>query len=96
MIVLTVITLGIYSLYWYIKFQMELKEETGEGFGGLAHFLVTILTFGIYGIYWNYAAGKRLASLGADDLSILYLILPFIGGAGIINPYLMQNQANNL
>ena len=96
MIVLSVITVGIYDVYWYIKFQMELKEKTGEGFGGLAHFLVTLLTLGIYGLYWNYAAGKRLASQGADDWSILYLVLPFIAGAGIISPFLMQNQANNL
>ena len=27
MILMTIITLGIYQLYWYIKFQMELKEK---------------------------------------------------------------------
>lgn len=96
MIVLNIVTLGIYGLYWYIKFQMELKEQTGEGFGGLAHFLVTIVTLGIYGLYWNYAAGKRLASQGAEDWSLIYLILPFVGGAGIISPFLMQHQANSL
>ncbi len=95
MILLFLITFGIYPLYWYIMFQVELKEKTGDGFGGLGHFFVSIITFGIYPLYWQYAAGKRLAKQGAEDLSIIYLILSLIG-AGIINPFLMQNQANKL
>ncbi len=95
MIVLSVITVGIYDVYWYIKFQMELKEKTGEGFGGFGHFLMLLFTFGIYGIYWQYAAGQRLAKQGATDQSILYLILLFVGGA-FINPFLMQLQANEI
>lgn len=86
---------GIYSLYWYIKFQMELKKATGKGFGGLGHFLMTILTLGIYYIYWQYAAGKRLAKLGASDLSVIYLIL-FFTTAGALTPFIMQAQANGV
>jgi hypothetical protein len=96
MVILTIVTFGIYGLYWYVVFQDELKQQTGEGFGGLGHLLVTLVTFGIYGIYWQYAAGKRLAKQGADDWSIFYLILPFIGGLGALNPFLMQHQANKL
>ncbi|MDD3191900.1 MAG: DUF4234 domain-containing protein [Bacilli bacterium] len=94
MLLLTIITLGIYEVVWYVKFQMELKAQTGKGFGGLAHFLLTIVTFGIYFIYWQYAAGKRLAEQGLEDQSVLYLILAFV--FPVINPYLMQNQANKL
>ncbi len=95
MILMTIITLGIYQLYWYIKFQMELKEKTKKGFGGLMHFLVSILTLGIYSIVWQYKAGKRLAMLKASDLSIIYLIFVFIGLAWL-NPFIMQHQANGL
>ena len=95
MILLFIITLGIYPIYWIIKFQMELKAKTGDGFGGLGHFLMLIFTFGIYAIYWQYAAGKRLAKQGAEDLSTIYLILAIFTG-GIINPFLMQSQANKL
>ena len=95
MILLTIFTLGIYSLIWTILFQTELKEKTGEGFGGFGHFLMLLFTFGIYGIYWQYAAGQRLAKQGATDQSILYLILLFVGGA-FINPFLMQLQANEI
>lgn len=94
MILLYIITFGIYPLYWYITFQSQLKAKTGEGFGGLGHFIVSIFTFGIYGIYWQYAAGKRLAKLGASDNSILYLILGIF--VGFLNPFLMQNQANHI
>ena len=95
MIILSLVTFGIYPLYWYIKFQMELKEQTGEGFGGLGHFLLTFVTFGIYAIYWQYAAGKRLAKQGSDDWSIIYLITCFVG-LSWLNPFLMQHQANQL
>ncbi len=95
MILLTIITLGIYLLVWYIMFQMELKKQTGEGFGGLAHFLMTFVTLGIYSIYWQYAAGKRLAKQGASDHSVLYLIFCLIA-LSWLNPFLMQNQANKL
>ncbi|HEY8420099.1 MAG TPA: DUF4234 domain-containing protein [Clostridia bacterium] len=95
MIFMTIITVGLYEVYWYIKFQMELKNATGDGFGGLGHFLASIFTFGIYGIYWQFAAGRRLAKQGASDWSVLYLILTFTP-AVFLNPYLMQYQANNL
>jgi len=95
MILLSIFTLGIYMLYWFIVFQVELKKQTGDGFGGFAHFLMSIFTLGIYSIYWQYAAGKRLAKQGANDYSLLYLILVFVSFSWL-NPFLMQSQANNL
>ena len=95
MILMYLITFGIYPLYWYIKFQMELKSKTKQGFGGLMHFLMTLITFGIYGIVWQYKAGKRLAKLGASDMSVIYLIFCFIALIWL-NPFLMQHQANHL
>ncbi len=95
MIILTIITFGIYALVWTIMFQDELKKETNEGFDGVIHFILILFTFGIYYIYWNYAAGKRLAKQGAEDWSILYLILALVGFSWL-NMFLMQNQANNL
>jgi len=95
MVILTIVTLGFYILYWNIVFQSELKEKTGEGFGGFGHLVMLFFTFGIYSIYWQYAAGKRLEKQGANDQSIIYLILIFVGGS-IFNPFLMQSQANAL
>lgn len=95
MVLLSIITCGIYLIYWTCSFQNQLKEKTGDGFGGLGHFFMIIITFGIYYIYWQYAAGKRLSKLGANDNSILYLVFCFIA-LSWLNPYLMQNQANKL
>lgn len=93
MILLSVITLGIYFIYWSVVFQSELKEKTGEGFGGLGHFLMLFVPF--YSLYWAYAAGKRIAKVGGDDDSLLYLLLSLFGFF-IIVPFLMQSKANNL
>ncbi len=95
MILLYVFTLGIYPVYWYVAFQKELKARTGEGFGSLGHIIMSVITFGIYGVYWQYAAGKRLAKQGAEDNSVLYLILCFVA-LSWLNPFLMQNQANKI
>lgn len=95
MILLSIITLGIYQIYWTCSFQGQLKEKTGEGFGPLGHFVMILVTFGIYSIYWQFAAGRRLAKLGASDLSIMYLLFCFIA-ISFVNPFIMQSQANGL
>ena len=95
MILLMIITFGIYFLYWTCSFQNQLKKNTGKGFGGLGHLLMSIFTFGIYYIYWQYAAGRRLTELGAQDNSTLYVVLVFVF-LSWLNKYLMQSQANQL
>jgi len=95
MFLLSIITFGIYPLYWYCSFQNQLKKNTGKGFGGFVHLVVTFLTFGLYYIVWNYKAGRRLAELGAQDNSTLYLVLTLIGFSWL-NMFLMQSQANQL
>jgi Domain of unknown function (DUF4234) len=42
-IVLTIITLGIYSLYWVFKTQDEVKEHSGIGVGGVVGLVIYIL-----------------------------------------------------
>lgn len=95
MILLTIVTLGFYSVYWYCSFQNQLKNRTGEGFNGFGHLMATIFSFGIYFLYWQYKAGKRIALLGGEDNSILYLLLSLFA-FGWLNPYLMQHQVNKL
>jgi len=68
----------IYYLYFQCIFQGDLKTETGEGKKPWGHFGLALLTLGIYMIYWHFAAGKRLAKMGAKDRSILYLALNLI------------------
>lgn len=95
MVVLTIITFGLYFLYWTVSFQMELKQKTNEGFGGLGHLIMILITFGIYYIYWNYKVGERLEKMGRPNNGILYLILILLA-VGWLNPFLMQSEANNV
>ena len=96
LVLLFIFTFGIYPIIWTYKFQSDLKRQTGKGFGGLGHLFMILVTFGIYFIYWQYAAGKRLAEQGAQDQSVLYLVLIFFGVGSILNPVLMQSAANDL
>jgi len=95
MILLYIVTFGIYAVYWPCAFQAELKRKTGQGFGGWGHFFMSLITFGIYPLYWQFAAGKRLAKQGATDRSVLYLVFCFVL-LSWLNPFLMQSQANKI
>ncbi|MFQ7078384.1 MAG: DUF4234 domain-containing protein [Christensenellaceae bacterium] len=60
-IVFTIITFGIYGIYWFVCLtndsnRMNSAEATASG--GMA-VLFTIITFGIYSFYWAYKLGKK-------------------------------------
>ena len=60
-IIFTLITCGIYGIYWMIKLNDEVNIVSGEPqatSGGIV-FLLTIVTCGIYGLYWLYKMGER-------------------------------------
>ncbi|MFZ0342067.1 MAG: DUF4234 domain-containing protein [Gaiellaceae bacterium] len=42
-IVLSIVTLGIYHLYWYYKTFEEMKRHTGNGIGGILGLLIAIV-----------------------------------------------------
>ena len=42
-IILTIVTVGIYSLYWVFKTQDEVKEHSGIGVGGVLGLVIYIL-----------------------------------------------------
>lgn len=95
MVLLTLITFGIYLIYWTVSFQAELKQKTGKGFGGFGHFIFLFVTLGIYLIVWNYKVGERLKYQGGDDNGLLYLILVLVG-FGWLTPFLIQLEANKI
>ncbi len=89
-ILFTIITFGIYGIYWFICLtndSNEINPENKTASGGLA-FLFTLISFGIYGIYWNYKLGVKLTGSG-----VLYLILSLIG-FGWVNYILAQSEIN--
>lgn len=56
-IVLSIITCGIYALYWFVVLTDDtnrmLDDAQNETSGGMA-LLFTIITCNIYGLYWMY------------------------------------------
>ena len=63
-IIFTIITCGIYGIYWMIVLNddmLDALEEEGTS-GGMV-FLFSLITCGIYGLYWIYQMGKRVDRL---------------------------------
>ena len=97
-IVFSIITFGIYSIYWFIKLTDEMNQASGDvkaTSGGLA-FVFTLITFGIYGIYWAYKMGEKTERIRQDgsSTSVLYLVLSLIGFSIIVYA-LAQSTLNN-
>jgi Domain of unknown function (DUF4234) len=42
-LLITLVTLGIYSLYWVYKTQQEIKDYSGDGLGGVLGLVIWIL-----------------------------------------------------
>lgn len=100
-ILLTIVTCGIYSIYWMIKLNDELNATAGkpEATSGGLVFLFTLITCGIYGYYWYYKMGENVDAiktskgLMSNNSGIIYLVLGLLG-LGIVNYCLMQDTLN--
>ena len=100
-VILTIVTCGIYGIYWFITLTDETKaaaNDTQLASGGVA-FLLTLVTCGIYSIYWAYKMGELLANAQSQrgmmvkQNAVLYLVLQVLG-LGIINYILIQSDLN--
>lgn len=97
-VVLTIVTCGIYGIYWMIMLNDEVNaaaEENNAMSGGIV-FLLTLVTCGIYGWFWAYQMGERVDRIKNDpngSSNILYLVLG-IFGFQIVNYCLMQDALN--
>ncbi len=104
-IVLSIITCGIYGIYWFVTLTNDANNASGhsqDGTSGGVAFLLTLVTCGIYGYYWAYKMGekvneaKAMRNMPADsNTSIIYLILQ-IFGLGIVTYALAQNELNKM
>ncbi len=97
-IIFTLITCGIYGIYWFIVLTEDMKTLTPQDeyqtSGGLA-FVLSLITCGIYGLYWDYKMGQKVDQLkGSSNTGIIYIILHVIG-LEIINMALMQDTVNH-
>ena len=105
-IILSIVTCGIYSLYWLcvttdeIEAMLGPKSDGACRSGGVA-VLLTILTCGIYAFYWYYKEAKRIEVL-CEDVGIrpanefwLYLIFCLLG-LEIVSMAIMQDELNRV
>ena len=97
-VIFTLITFGIYGIYWMIRINDDVNQLANEPeatSGGLV-FLFTLITFGIYGYYWLYKMGERCDAIRGEwngSKSILYLVLGLVG-LSIVSYALIQDVIN--
>ena len=100
-VIFTIITLGIYGIYWFVKLTDDSNTLSGDPnqTPGITAFLLTLVTCGIYGIYWSYKKGeiidRYMASKGmqGSNNAVLYLVLSIVG-LSIVVYVLLQSELN--
>ena len=98
-LVLSVVTCGIYAIYWCVKLTDEANEITGDrnATSGIMAFVFSLVTCGIYMVYWSYKMGEKvdqIKGLRSGNTGILYLILS-IFGLLLVNQALIQDTIND-
>ena len=100
-ILLTIVTCGIYGLYWFVCITDDTNEMSGENelAGGGMALLLTLVTCGIYGWYWAYKMGEKVdiiksrGGMPSSNSGILFVVLQLFG-LGIIDYALAQDAIN--
>jgi len=83
-ILLSIITLGIYALYWEYSSFKELKAYSGEGIGGGLGLLFAILLGIVNAFMLPLEVGKLYAREGQPEpvtaVTGFWVFLPIVGG----------------
>lgn len=102
-VVLSLVTCGIYGIYWFISLTNDVNnidQQEKSTSGGMA-FLFTLVTCGIYTFYWMFKQGERIdraanaRGIESSNSSILYIVLTVVG-LGIVAYCLMQDKINKM
>ena len=101
-IVLSLVTCGIYGIYWFITLTHDLNTATGEeGTSGGVAFLLSLVTCSIYMYYWAFKCGEKVDKIrqqngeAGGSNGVLYLILCLFG-LGIVTYALVQSELNKV
>lgn len=96
-IILSIITCGLYYIYWQIVLTNELNRACRvNDTSGIMVLLLNIITCGLYSYYWSYRCGNKIDYLQNNPKGItnwLCLIL-HIFGYGFITCCVIQYQLN--
>ena len=98
-IILSIITCGIYNIYWTVKLNNELLQMSGkEGPSGGMVFFLSLITCGIYTYVWFWKMGDCVDTINnkKSDLStsVIFILLA-VFGFGFVNYILAQNTIND-
>ena len=96
-VLLTIVTLGIYGLWWYYRNFEDMKQYSGEGVGGLLGLLLAIFC-GIIAVFVLPAEvgnlyGREGQEKPCNALTAFWNLIPLAGG--IIFIYKVQNRLND-
>jgi len=101
-IILSLITCGIYGIYWFIVMTNEVGHLSGDSsFTGGKNFLLGLVTCGIWYYIWAYQVGKQIdeaqrkRGLYPSNNSTIYLVLSLFG-LNIIVYGMVQSDINRL
>lgn len=101
-IILSIVTCGLYGLYWFICLVDDTNVAAAEpGRSGGMVLLLSIITCSIYLLFWTYCQGEKLDrakerhGLPISNSGIAYLLLS-IFGLSIVAYALMQNELNKM
>ena len=83
-ILLSIITLGIYALVWQYKVFQEMKDHTGQGIGGLIGLLLALF-IGIANPFIMSAEVGNMYEAAGEEAPVsaktgFWILLPLIGG----------------
>ena len=98
-IVLSVVTCGLYNLYWQYQqidaVNVILREEK---YSFVSWLLLTLVTCGLYHIYHEYRMSSDLASAAGQDPASagLTAVVLSIFGLSIVVDAIQQSQINSL
>lgn len=100
-VILSLVTCGIYGIYWFVCLTDEVNEVTQESdTSGILSVVLTIITCGIYGIYWGYKMGDKLdrararSNVPTGSFPILFLVLNLLQ-LTIITCAIIQSELNH-
>ncbi len=101
-IILWILTCGIYGYVWIYQTDVNIKEYTADAsINPVLDLLLCIFTCGIYQLYWFYLLGRRAQNCGAiagvpvNDNSMIYILLS-VFGMGIAAAAIAQSDLNRV
>ena len=102
-IILSIVTCGIYGIYWTICLVNEVNClcDEPESTSGAVVFLLSLVTCGIYMFIWLYRVGERLdrvkqtLGLPTSNSGVLYCLLA-VFGLSVVSYGILQDDVNKL